>query len=161
VAVSPDGSTVFITGDLADGRATTIAYNAATGHQVWRSAYGAGQPNAGAAALAINASPDGSDVYVLARNLTTANQDTFLVIAYDASTGARLWTSEAAGLSTDSDCADAIVSSTDGVYATGRAHPRTQPGVRSMGVSRRCGARRATLTGSVLVAVSGSWVGLG
>jgi outer membrane protein assembly factor BamB len=70
-------------------------------------------------ALAVTVSPDGSAAYVLARNRNAAAQVAFVVLAYNATTGAHLWTSELAGPSTDSDYANTITSSADGVYATG------------------------------------------
>jgi outer membrane protein assembly factor BamB len=84
VTVSPDGSTVFVTGTdnpNTEGRGeyVTVAYNAATGTQLWQEFYSAGRALAG---IAIAVSPDGSAVFVTGNNTT---------VAYDAATGARLW----------------------------------------------------------------------
>jgi outer membrane protein assembly factor BamB len=119
VAVSPGGSTVFVTGSLTDGTVTTIAYNAATGKRLWRSSHGVGQQYVGATMALVTVSPDGAAAYVLTSHASTTGQYAYLVIAYNASTGARLWTSKLAGPSTDSDYPAAITSTTDGVYATG------------------------------------------
>jgi hypothetical protein len=79
IAVSPDGSAVYVTG--ATG---TVAYNAATGAKLW---------TASAWANAIAVAPDGSAVYVTSsltfgyRNRYTA----YLTIAYDTATGDILW----------------------------------------------------------------------
>ena len=70
MAVSPDGSTVYVTGTsgarpangVAYTRIVTIAYSAATGSQLWRANYGVRKQNSGAVALAV--SPAGSTVFV-------------------------------------------------------------------------------------------------
>jgi DNA-binding beta-propeller fold protein YncE len=70
VAVSPGGSTVYVTGTsgarpangVAYTRIVTIAYSAATGSPLWRANYGVRKQNSGAVALAV--SPDGSTVLV-------------------------------------------------------------------------------------------------
>ena len=70
VAVSPDGSTVYVTGTsgarpangVAYTRIVTIAYSAATGSPLWRANYGVRKQNSSAVALAV--SPDGSTVFV-------------------------------------------------------------------------------------------------
>ena len=70
IAVSPDGSTVYVTGTsgarpangVAYTRIVTIAYGAATGSPLWRANYGVRKQNSSAVALAV--SPDGSTVFV-------------------------------------------------------------------------------------------------
>jgi WD40 repeat protein len=82
IAVSPDGSAVYVTG--ATG---TVAYDAATGAKLWTA-------SAGASAIAV--APDGSAVYVASslafgfRNRYNA----YLTIAYNAATGATLWSKQ-------------------------------------------------------------------
>jgi hypothetical protein len=80
VAVSPNGQTVFVTGHsqgtVSVGIAT-IAYNAATGAQLWVSRYGNSAPTS------LTVSPDGRTVFVTGTGYTT--------VAFDAATGARLW----------------------------------------------------------------------
>ena len=74
MAVSPDGSTVYVTGTsearpaqgVAYSRIVTIAYSAATGSQLWRADYGVRKQNSTAVALAV--SPDGSTVFVTGNN---------------------------------------------------------------------------------------------
>ncbi len=104
VAVSPDGSTVFSTGTTSygttePGHYATVAVNAATGRVKWSAGYRstnlAGQRD-GATRIAV--SPDGSKVFVTGESLcpTRCGGGGFwgsTTIAYDASTGAELWSS--------------------------------------------------------------------
>jgi DNA-binding beta-propeller fold protein YncE len=63
VAVSPDGTKVFVTGrtELNDHpRFATVAYNAATGAQLWAKLYGSGYGLLGAAPSSLAVSPNGS-----------------------------------------------------------------------------------------------------
>ena len=67
VTISPDGSTVFVTGS-SEGNVTnrdyaTVAYNAATGRQLWVRRYN-GPGSQGDDPAAIVAAPDGKTVYV-------------------------------------------------------------------------------------------------
>jgi WD40 repeat protein len=95
LAVSPDGSTVFVTGystnagDVLEN--TIIAYSAATGATLWASS-AAATPGA---PVSLTLSPDGSTVYE-----TTGD---FRILAYSASTGDALWTSSASGLGSISE----------------------------------------------------------
>jgi DNA-binding beta-propeller fold protein YncE len=86
VAVSPDSSTVYVTG-TPGGRNpvgyTTVAYNVATGAQLWSAATQFPQMDAESRqASGITVAPDGSAVFVTGRAGT---------VAYDAATGAQLW----------------------------------------------------------------------
>ena len=85
LAVSPDGSRVFVTGDMYDGttggRLRTVAYDS-SGAQLWTSA----GPGSFDLATGLRVSPDGSTVYVVG-----SSGGDFLTLAYDAATGARMW----------------------------------------------------------------------
>src|SRR5207244_1749210 len=89
-------SKVFVTGsssgsEMFDNHYATVAYDAASGARLWSARYPA-HDGPGATALAVSA--DGSRVFVTG----TAGifngrfcDCSFATIAYDASTGARLW----------------------------------------------------------------------
>jgi sugar lactone lactonase YvrE len=97
VAASPDKAVVYVTG-ITTKKATglrnevTVAYNATTGRQLWLERYqGMGRhPRGGAGVPSIAVSPDGAAVYV-AGDLARGGHNDYLVIAYDAATGAQLW----------------------------------------------------------------------
>jgi outer membrane protein assembly factor BamB len=85
---------VFVTGTNA-GASTptgyaTVAYNAATGAQLWAKKYG---PGDGALAYAVAVSPSGATVYVTGESNAskTGTAYGYATIAYNAATGAQLW----------------------------------------------------------------------
>lgn len=91
IAVSADGTKVFVTGHSRSGYAT-IAYNSDSGAVVWFRRYLV--PVHGSTAYAVAASPDGTKVFVTGRGGGTTNvnlADDMVTIAYDALTGATLW----------------------------------------------------------------------
>jgi WD40 repeat protein len=121
IAVGSDGSTVFVTGDSrasSDNDYATIAYDAVTGVTRWVRRYdGTGGGNDVANALAVR--PDGAVVFVTGESWGPSSPD-FATVAYDASTGALLWTGRYDGAD-DYDFATAVAVSPDGsrVYVTG------------------------------------------
>jgi hypothetical protein len=83
VAVSPDGSRVFVTGlsnhSYGSTSITTIAYDAPTGAQLWISSYtGYGE--------AVAVAPDGGLVYVAG-----FGSQGYVILAYGATTGTLAW----------------------------------------------------------------------
>jgi DNA-binding beta-propeller fold protein YncE len=65
IATSPDGTRVFVTGEAFPEETAdygTVAYDAATGSQLWFAGYDSGAGDDSAAALAV--SPDGSKIFV-------------------------------------------------------------------------------------------------
>jgi outer membrane protein assembly factor BamB len=132
VRVSPDGSKVYLAGTvntLDGGDFVTIAYNA-NGNTLWTQRYTNGTTKAtftkdGAAGFAL--SPNGSKVFVTGRTAPSpyTNWD-WQTVAYNATTGAVLWTRQYNGPGADN--ADSIATSRDGskVFVTGdSASPTT------------------------------------
>jgi WD40 repeat protein len=97
VAASPGKAVVYVTGITAKTaiglrNEVTVAYNAATGKQLWLSRYqGTGRhPRGSAGVPSIMVSPDGATVYV-AGDLASGGHNDYLVLAYNAATGAQRW----------------------------------------------------------------------
>jgi hypothetical protein len=95
LAISPDGSSVFLTGagnassQCCDTSIATIAYNAVTGAQTWASGY-TGPGDSNAQGIIARVSPDASKVYILA---STEAGNT--VIAYGTASGTQRWNTSA------------------------------------------------------------------
>lgn len=100
IAVSPDGRRVYVAGQQYRQQqgtffsgGTTIAYDAATGRQLWVARHQ--EPFADASVEHLAISPDGSRVYV--SGLDTAGGDfgrgdsRYVTLAYSASTGSQEW----------------------------------------------------------------------
>ena len=90
VAVSPDGTTVFVTGQ-ADGMTggtdyATLAYDAATGSMLW-TAMSDGRGHGTDVAVVLAVSPDGSRLFVTGRSTGPDRKANYATIAYDATTG--------------------------------------------------------------------------
>jgi hypothetical protein len=94
VAASPDGSEVFVTGTSRGATASddyyTIAYDASTGTMRWAARYFGPDVDGADVPSAIAPSPDGSRVFVTGSS-PMPGLSGFATVAYDASTGARLW----------------------------------------------------------------------
>lgn len=97
-AVSPDGSTVFVTGryNKQNGgglyRGLTLAYDATTGGKLWTAFYNPRGSGTTTEFNSVAASPSGSVVFVTgqtAKGLYTP--DRALTVAYNAATGAMIW----------------------------------------------------------------------
>lgn len=91
VVVSPDGATVFVTGDhdasLTETDWATLAYNASDGTVLWGVRRAVGDV-AGTQDIAV--APDGARVYVVGTQRFSGDSD-WATAAYDARTGATLW----------------------------------------------------------------------
>ncbi len=94
VAISPDGSRVFVTGS-SWGRTSlydyaTIAYKAATGDPLWTRRYGGPSVDG---AVAVVASPRRNAVYVTGSTYGAVTHRDIATVAYNSTTGAPLWVS--------------------------------------------------------------------
>jgi outer membrane protein assembly factor BamB len=127
VAVGPDGSKVFVTG-TSDGPQTTypdyatVAYDATTGAKLWARRYSnkvAGYDVPCSLAVA----PDGSTVFVTGTSDQPGHSFDYFTIAYDASTGARLWARRFEGGANYDDKAHVVLVSGDGtkVFVAGES----------------------------------------
>ena len=125
LAVSPTGKTVFVTGSSlgADNGYdyATVAYNAATGAQLWVKRYnGAAEGGRGANSVAV--SPTGKTVFVAGSSYTGSASDyEYATVAYNAATGARLWVKRYSGPVRGLDAATSVAVSPTGktVFVTG------------------------------------------
>jgi hypothetical protein len=124
LGVSPDGTTVFVTGSSRGSTSSddyaTVAYNASTGAPLWMMRYN-GPGNGFDTAKALGVSPDGSMVFVTGDSVGSTPVPDYATVAYDASTGAQLWVRRYNGPGNDVDVATALGMSPDGsmVFVTG------------------------------------------
>lgn len=150
LAVSPDGATVFVTGVSDDGGTTsadyaTVAYDSATGAEIWARRY-AGPGNGWDSAEALAVSPDGTSVYVTGLRSTSSPStgDDYATLAYNAATGATIWVRRYNGPGNGNDAADAIAVSPDGIrlYVTGQSYAgATQDDYATVAYDTATGAR--------------------
>jgi len=123
VAVSPDGTAVFVTGKslpAAGGEDyATVAYNAATGAQLWAARYNG--PSNSSAAAEVAVSPDGTAVFVTGTSLSGNAGEDYATVAYNAATGAQLWVARYKGFGSGGNYAYSVAVSQDGktVFVTG------------------------------------------
>jgi outer membrane protein assembly factor BamB len=99
VAVSPDGTTVFVTGDSVGGAESghsedyaTVAYRASDGKQLWVARFN-GSANSGDFAAAVSVARDGSAVFVTGTSFAGGfdSVSSMTTVAYRASDGAQRW----------------------------------------------------------------------
>jgi DNA-binding beta-propeller fold protein YncE len=126
VVVSPDGRTVFVTG-TSEGATTgddyaTVAYNAATGAQLWVKRYN-GPGNGLDRAASVAVAPTGGTVFVTGSSAGATSGGDFATVAYSAATGARLWVSRYNGPGNGDDAAASVAASPRGgtVFVTGNS----------------------------------------
>jgi len=125
LGVSPDGSAVFVTGGSvgpsgSGGDYATVAYDASTGSQLWAKSYN-GPANDSDFAIGLGVSPEGSTVFVTGNSIGSTSDYDYATVAYNASTGSRLWAKRYNGPRDDIDDATALGVSPDGssVFVTG------------------------------------------
>jgi DNA-binding beta-propeller fold protein YncE len=126
IAVSPNGTRVFVTGSSPGTTSAndyaTAAYDATTGSPLWVKRYN-GLGNVDDYGKSVQVSPDGTKVFVTGYSYGGAIGYDYATTAYDASTGAPLWVRRYDGTNHDDDYGWALVVSPDGsrVYVTGYA----------------------------------------
>jgi hypothetical protein len=130
LAVSPDGSSVFVTGrsysTLTGDDYATIAYDASTGGSLWTKRYVGAVSTSSEEARDVGVRPDSSTVIVTGYSYGPTTSNDYATVAYDGSTGAKLWAKRYAGPSTDPgldvDAATALDVSASAVFVTGYSY---------------------------------------
>jgi DNA-binding beta-propeller fold protein YncE len=121
VAVSPDGGRVFVTGS-SGGDYATVAYQAATGTQLWVMRFnGPSNPEDGGGGIAVAVSPGGRTVFVTGTSSKPNSVSGYATIAYRAATGGQLWAARYNAPGNGSSSATSLAVSPDGskVFVTG------------------------------------------
>ena len=123
IAVSPDGTTVFVAGtsstDTTKRDYITLAYDAATGTRVWKKRYSSDLGLSFDVAAALGVSPNGSTVFVTgAADGGPAGTD-YVTVAYDAITGQQRWTARYAGPFRDNARTLSVSPDSSTVYVSG------------------------------------------
>jgi outer membrane protein assembly factor BamB len=137
VAVTPDGSRTVTAGYTAGSSGgfdfLVVSNDAATGLRRWQATYDGGVPGGGNdLALDLAMSPDGSKVFVTGQSEREIGNSDYVTVAFDVTTGARLWVARLNGPANSTDVPSAIAASPDGsrVYVTGYSqigvHPSAQ-----------------------------------
>lgn len=127
VVSSPDGSSVYVAGNLYGGASQdsnflTVAYNASTGAQAWAKTFnGSAGSSDGADGIAVT--PDGTKLVVTGSSNGVSSRTDFVTLGYNASTGATLWTARYNGPGNYFDDPVGVAVSADGskAYVTGRS----------------------------------------
>ncbi len=117
IAVSPDMSAVFVTGE-SPGLGTradyaTVAYDFRSGSSLWVARYN-GARNGADVPFALGVSPDGSAVYVTGLVAGLRSHVDSGTVAYQASTGRVLWAARFNGAANGNDESSALAVSPDG-----------------------------------------------
>jgi hypothetical protein len=91
VAITPNGSTVFVTGFGSDGTdhgdVATVAYDAGSGARLWTKRFDGGATDS---AQNIAVDPTGMTVFVTGSSDGSVSGSDFLTVEYNASTGAKI-----------------------------------------------------------------------
>jgi WD40 repeat protein len=141
-AVSPDGSRLFVTGDLSHHFAYgTVAYDAATGAQLWVDRLRAVYPTS-ATPTAVAVGPLGGRVYVTGELGNGSNED-YGTVAYDAASGTRLWIDRYDGPAGGDDRATGLVVAPNGhtLYVTGESAALRGLSATTIAYDAKTGAR--------------------
>jgi DNA-binding beta-propeller fold protein YncE len=122
ITAAPDGKELVVTGtsraSSSQAAFLTVAYNPATGAHLW-TARDQATADGNNRAVAIASSPDSSKVFVAGTATTSTPSDEYLTVAYNASTGVRVWQRQ--GAASVSDDLEGLAVSPDGskVFVTG------------------------------------------
>jgi DNA-binding beta-propeller fold protein YncE len=119
--VTPDGSSVFVTGHLGEGQSSdfeTVAYDAETGGELWKARYD-GPAGVGDTPRDIAVSPDGSVVFVVGVSGGAVSEQDFATIAYDAATGSTRWVRRYGGPLNDNAVTVGVAPGGARVYVSG------------------------------------------
>ncbi|SDL02299.1 Outer membrane protein assembly factor BamB, contains PQQ-like beta-propeller repeat [Nonomuraea maritima] len=131
VALDPAGERVYVTGTsfaagsgLFSPSMVTMAYDAATGVEVWRKTY-VGPGKEYDEPFGMKVSPDGSKLFVVGASSGDGSSVDAVTIAYDSASGNELWTQRYTEEGAYSDHANDAVVSPDSktVYVTGMVSP--------------------------------------
>ncbi len=120
LTVSPDGRTVFVTGQSGRSAFATVAYRAATGARLWAKVCGIANNQSAAPHIAV--SPNGHTIFVSGTsNGGPASPNDYATVAYNAATGAQEWATSYNGSGGGLDSASSIGVSPAGtrVFVTG------------------------------------------
>jgi DNA-binding beta-propeller fold protein YncE len=128
LAVSPDGSKVFVTGSAffnlnpSCSDYSTVGFDASTGNRLWASLY-VGVANGCDYATAIGVSQDGSKVFVTGNSTGLTSRVDYATVAYAATAGTQLWVARYNGPNNANDEVWALAVSPDGskVFVTGQS----------------------------------------
>ena len=146
LTVSRDGTRVFVSGGSDGGHSmfdyVVIAYDAASGAQLWVSRYD-GPTHGDDEATSITVSPDGTRVFLSGYSEDETGFEQATTIAYEAATGARLWIARHHGPGEDDDRGSALGLSPDGrkVFVTGFSSGETDNDYATVAYDSATGAR--------------------
>jgi DNA-binding beta-propeller fold protein YncE len=119
IGVSPDSSKVFVTG-TSNTDFGTIAYDTATGSELWQARYSGPLPGGYDLAIDLGVSPDGTKVFVTGSS-PKGNDLDFATIAYEPSSGEAIWSFRHHDRQWPDDTPYALAVSPDGsrIFVTG------------------------------------------
>jgi hypothetical protein len=133
IALSSDGTRVFVTGQSDGGTVTaadyaTVAYNASTGGKLWVARYN-GPASGYDLPSSVGVNSDGTKVFVTGESYggTTTNSD-YATVVYNGSTGGKLWVARYNGPGSGADIANRLSVSGKKVFVTGESYGGTTSG---------------------------------
>ncbi|MGP3964330.1 S8 family serine peptidase [Nonomuraea sp. 3N208] len=142
IEVSPDGGKLFVVGDSTGTEtgsdAVTIAYDAATGQELWTARHTgtADASSAGDSGNAAVVSPDGKSIYVAGMTTLGESADSdYFTVAYDVNTGERQWLAHYDAAGPHVDTAGVIAVTPDGskVFVSGQSSGEEGTGLSDWG----------------------------